>query len=459
MTGEREGQRVRFRTPRDSLGSPSGKLGAGLLLFVFALVAYGATLDPWGPRSFPCYAACSSLPPFTNLFHPFGTGPTGEDVFSEIAHGAGSDLLVGFLATGIALLVGALVGALAGYRRGALHDLLLSFTQIVLLVPSFVIVVWFYGINGDTNLFTSVSSTASLAVILGAFSWPPIALAVRNAVMTLREEEFVLASRALGAGGRRVVFRHVIPNVVAPMLSVTGIVFGVNITLEALMVFVGAVPSLEHQMLVTTWGLLLQQGLNLLPGYWWVTFFPGLMIVITVLGFNLLVDSVSEAFSPNLRPGRRRAVVRPEARGAEPVKGRFGRAMAVTVIAVVLVAGLGGAYFLGAFSPKKAADVASTGAVCSISGVDCTITLSNSGNANGSLGYAGGVTYMGGAVESECQPGLTLAPGSVVSDSCTAAVSTWTLSPTQSPTPGTPFKGNLTLADGTPVPFSGQFQA
>lgn len=305
MTEKRKYRREKFRLLKETLRTSSGKAGAGLLLFVVGVAVYGATLDPWGPGALPCYSACSSLPPLVNLSHPFGTGPTGADVFSEIAHGATSDLLVAFLATGVALLVGALVGTLAGYRRGALHDLLLSFTQIVLLLPSFVVVVWFYGINGDTNLFTSVSSTAFLGIILGAFSWPPIALAVRNAVMTLREEDFVLASRALGAGGRRVLFRHVVPNVVAPMLSVTGIVFGLNITVEALMVFVGAVPALEYQRLVTTWGFLLQEGLNLLPGYWWVSFFPGLMIVLSVLGFNLLADSVSEAFAPKMRLERR----------------------------------------------------------------------------------------------------------------------------------------------------------
>jgi len=302
-----EYKREMFGILKEALRSHSGKVGAGLLLFVVGLAVYGATLDPWGARSFPCAAACSSLPPFVSLYHPLGTSPVGEDVFSEIAHGASSDLLVGFLATGIALLVGALVGALAGYRRGVVHDLLLSFTQIILLVPAFVIVVWYYGINGDTNLFTSISSTAFLAVILGAFSWPPIALAVRNAVITLREEEFISASRVLGADGKQILFRHVIPNVVAPMLSVTGIVFGVNITVEALMVFIGAVPSLEYQQLVTTWGFQLQQGLNLLPGYWWVSFFPGLMIVISVLGVNLLIDSVSEAFTPKMRPDRRQA--------------------------------------------------------------------------------------------------------------------------------------------------------
>lgn len=292
--------RRRFRVARLVLRKRSAKLGLGLVIFVFAVGLYGATLDPWPPRTFPCAGICDTLPPFVSLAHPFGTFPPGSDVFSEVAHGAPADLLLGFGATAVAILLGGLIGTLAGYLRGFLHNLMLSVTQVVLLLPAFVIVVWFYGANGDTNLFLDAQATATLMLVLGAFSWPPIALVVRNAVMTVREEEFVTSARALGAGGRRVLYRHVLPNVVAPMLSVVGIVFAVNITAEALFVFVGLVPSMEHQLLVTTWGFLLFQGADLLPSYWWVSFFPGLMIVMTVVGFSLVSDAVSEAFNPQL---------------------------------------------------------------------------------------------------------------------------------------------------------------
>lgn len=293
-------RRKRLRTARLTMRKRSAKVGLALVVFVLAVAIYGATLDPWPPRTFPCAGICDTLPPFASLAHPFGTFPPGSDVFSEIAHGAPVDLLLGFGATGIALVVGMLVGVLAGYRRGIVHDLLLSFIQIVLLLPSFVIVVWYYGANGDTNLFLDAQATTTLMLILGAFSWPPVALVVRNAVMTLREEEFIESARALGSRGWRTLYRHVMPNVVAPMLSVVGIVFAVNITAEALFVFLGLVPSLEHQLLVTSWGFLLWQGANLLPGYWWVSFFPGLMLVATILGFSLVADAVSDAFNPQL---------------------------------------------------------------------------------------------------------------------------------------------------------------
>ena len=276
------------------------RIGLVLMVFVLAVALYGVTVDPWPPRTFPCTGVCGALPPFVSLAHPFGTFPPGSDVFSEVAHGAPADLLLGFGATGVALLLGTFIGVLAGYRRGVVHDLLLSVIQIVLLLPSFVIVVWYYGASGDTNLFLDAQATTTLMLILGAFSWPPIALVVRNAVMTLREEDFVASARALGARGRRVLYRHVLPNIVAPTLSVVGIVFAVNITAEALFVFLGLVPSMEHQLQVTTWGFLLSQGAGLLPNYWWVSFFPGLMIVITVVGFSLVADAVSDVYNPQL---------------------------------------------------------------------------------------------------------------------------------------------------------------
>jgi peptide/nickel transport system permease protein len=297
---ERRPQRRRFRAVRTMLRRRSARLGLALVVFVLAVAVYGATLDPWPPRTFPCVGSCTSLPPFVNLAHPFGTFPPGADVFSEVAHGAPIDLLLGFGSTAIALLLGILIGALAGYGRGLLHDLLLSVIQVVLLIPSFVIVVWYFGANGNTNLFLDPRATATLMMILGAFSWPPIALVVRNAVMTLREEEFVTGARVLGARGWRIFYRHVMPNVIAPTLTVAGIVLAVNITAESLLVYLGLVPTLERQLSVTSWGFLLWQGTSLLPSHWWVSFFPGMMMAVTVLGFSLMADAASDALNPQL---------------------------------------------------------------------------------------------------------------------------------------------------------------
>jgi peptide/nickel transport system permease protein len=293
-------KKARWRRTRFVLRKRSGRVGLALILFVLVLAVYGLTFDPYGPRAEPCFATCAGLPPLASLGHPFGTFPTGEDVFSEVAHGAPIDLLVGFGATAVAVIIGTVVGVLAGYLRGLMRDLLLSFIQVVLLLPSFLLVVFFFTTHGDTNLFLDPLQTAYLALLLGAFSWPPIALVVRNAVMTLKEEDFITGVKALGAGNRHILFKHILPNLGAAIPSVAGIVLAVNITLESLLVYLGLIPTLEHQALVVSWGFLLWEGTNLLLGYWWVSFFPGLMIVITVLGFNLIGDAIQEALSPRV---------------------------------------------------------------------------------------------------------------------------------------------------------------
>ncbi len=275
----------------------TARVGLALLAFILTLTLYGLFLDPYAPRAFPCYATCSSLPPFVNLAHVFGTYPTGQDVFSEVAHGALVDLTIGFEATAVAVLIGTLAGLLAGSGRWIVRDILLAFIQIVLLLPSFAVVVWIYRTYDNTNLFLSPLLTNYLALLLGLFAWPPIAIVVSNSVKTLQQEEFVTAARALGAGKTRVVFRHIFPNVISSILSIAGVVFAANITAESLFAFLGLV---NHQSDVVTWGFLLWEGDKHLFGSWWIAFFPGLMIFITVLGFSLIGDAIAETLNPKV---------------------------------------------------------------------------------------------------------------------------------------------------------------
>lgn len=293
------GGKARFVTLRRVLASTSGKAGLAIFVFFLVLTIYGGTIDPYGPRAMPCYAACAGLPPFANMAHPFGTLPTGADVFSEVAHGTPIDLGVSFGATAVAVLIGVAIGVAAGYFGRIVNDILLSFTQVVLLLPSFLIIVFYFTTHGDTNLFVSPLDIGYFALLLGLFSWPPIALVVRNAVMTLTGEDFVESAKALGVGRTQMIRKHILPNVVASVTSVAGIVFAVNILAEALLVYLGLVPILEYQRLVTTWGFLLSEGINYIFGYWWISFFAGFMIALAVLGFALLGDAVAEALSPN----------------------------------------------------------------------------------------------------------------------------------------------------------------
>jgi ABC-type dipeptide/oligopeptide/nickel transport system permease subunit len=175
------------------------------------------------------------------------------------------------------------------------QDISLAFIQIVLLLPSFAIVVWVYRTYGNTELFTSPLLTNYLALLLGLFAWPPIALVVRNSAKTLQQAEFVVAARGLGASTRGIVVKHILPNITTSILSITSIVFAACITAEALFTYLGLV---DYTSDVVTWGFLFGEGDRLLFGQWWVSFFPGVMIVVTVLGFSLLGDAISETLNP-----------------------------------------------------------------------------------------------------------------------------------------------------------------
>jgi ABC-type dipeptide/oligopeptide/nickel transport system permease subunit len=278
----------------------TARVGLALIAFVLLLMIYGLFLDPYPVRAFPCLGTCSGLPPFVDLAHPFGTYPTGQDVFSEIAHGAPIDLGIALVATAVAVAIGTTVGLLAGYGRWFVRDTFLMLIQVVLLLPSFAIVVWVYRTYGNTDLFLSPLLTNYLAILLGLFAWPPIALVVRDAAKTLQQSEFVTAARGLGAGTRRVIVKHMLPNITTSILSIASIVFAANITAEALFTYLGLV---DYTSDTVTWGFLLGEGNRYLFGAWWIAFFPGVMIIITVLGFSLLGDAISEALNPKVGIG------------------------------------------------------------------------------------------------------------------------------------------------------------
>ncbi len=286
------------RHVRHVISSRLAQAGFVLLGFVLFMAVYGSFFDPYPPRAFPCLGSCSSLPPFVDVAHIFGTNSYGQDIFSEVAHGAAADLYIGFGATIIAVVIGIAVGSSAGYWGGVRGILGLGLTQLFFLMPTFAILVWFYRSFGSTSLGAVPFQTTFLMLLLGAFAWPPIAMVARNEVIRAREEEYVLGARALGAGGRRILLRHILPNILTPLIGVAGVLFAANITAEALFAYLGLVdPSTS----VVTWGFLLWEGQRFLASEWWSSFFPGLMLVCTTVGVVLLGEAVSNEVNPKLR--------------------------------------------------------------------------------------------------------------------------------------------------------------
>lgn len=268
----------------------------GVIVGFFVLVSvYGIFFAPLPSRSFYClYNGCANLPPFQNWAHPLGTEPSGIDVYSEILHGALGDLYVGVVATAISVAIGLLVGALAGYRSGASGALLLGVTQIFFVLPVLILILLFARI-GQLLVAHGLGLTL-IVVILGIFGWPTIAFVTRGEILRIKELEFVQAARSLGASNSRILFRHILLNVLSPLIVLSSLLVAGNILTEVVISFLGfGDPS------TSTWGLLLQEGFSYVRTSWWVSLFPGIAVVIAVLGFNLLGDGLSDALNPRIR--------------------------------------------------------------------------------------------------------------------------------------------------------------
>jgi peptide/nickel transport system permease protein len=282
---------VAWRRFRRNKAALSGFVIVG---FFVVLALAGPSLAPFPRRSFPClYAGCTSLPPFVNWAHPLGTEPAGIDIYSEILQSIGNDLYVGLAATLISVVIGLAVGALAGYRGGTSSALLLGITQIFFVLPALVIILLFARIF--VTLVAVGLGLTLIMLILGVFGWPGIAFVVRGEILRIRELEFVQAERALGAGNQRILFRHIVPNILSPVIVYGTLTIAANILTEVVISFLGfGDPN------TSTLGLLLEEALQW-PVDWWIAVFPGLAVVAIVLGFNLLGDGLSDALNPRLR--------------------------------------------------------------------------------------------------------------------------------------------------------------
>ncbi len=273
----------------------SGLAGIVIVGGVVALALYGIFDAPYPARSFVClYQGCTNLPPFQSWAHPLGTELSGIDVWSEIAHGASGDLYVGVAATLISVIIGIAVGAVAGYRGGIAGALLLGLTQVFFVIPILVIILLFAKIF--LFLVAAGLGLNLIVIALGIFGWPTIAFIARGEILRIRELEFVQASKALGASNSRILFRHIVPNMLSPIIVIASLAIAGNILTEVVISFLGfGDPS------TSTWGLLLEDGFQNISHSWWVSFFPGIAVVLCVLGFNLLGDGLSDALNPRLR--------------------------------------------------------------------------------------------------------------------------------------------------------------
>lgn len=224
--------------------------------------------------------------------HYLGTDQLGRDVFSRMLYGSQISLSVGFVAVGISILIGILVGAMAGYKGGWVDSLLMRFVDIMLSFPSFFLILTVVAILRP-NIY-------NVMIVIGITSWEGTARFVRAEFLSLRERDYVQAARALGVKDRRIIFRHILPNALAPVFVTASLGVASAILIEAGLSFLG----FGVQPPAPSWGNILTEGRTYIFDAWWLTVFPGLAILITVLSFNLFGEGLRDALDPRLR-GRR----------------------------------------------------------------------------------------------------------------------------------------------------------
>ena len=221
--------------------------------------------------------------------HVLGTDHLGRDLFARVIHGAQPALLVGVAAVTISGFLGMAIGLVAGYFGGRLDDVLMRLADIQLAFPFILLAIAVIGIVGP--------SLATIIVVIGVSSWVIYARIVRGAVLSLREREFVQAALALGSGDGRVVLRHILPNVLTPWLVVATLDMARVIVIESALSFLG----LGVQPPTPTWGGMLADGRVYISTAWWLATFPGLAILVTVLGINLFGDGLRDTLDPRLK--------------------------------------------------------------------------------------------------------------------------------------------------------------
>lgn len=229
--------------------------------------------------------------------HLFGVDPLGRDVFARTVHGARVSLLVGLVGTGVAVLVGVTVGLLAGYYRGWVDTLLSRTIDVVLSFPVLLLGI---GIASACSLGNGCFAGAvtpglrTVILVIALVSWTSIARVVRGQVLSLREREFVLAARSLGASNRRIVFREILPNLAAPVVVYSSLLLPQTILFEAALSFLGVGVSPP----TASWGAMVADAAQNFDTQWWYMVFPGAALLTTVLAFNLLGDGVRDALDP-----------------------------------------------------------------------------------------------------------------------------------------------------------------
>jgi peptide/nickel transport system permease protein len=261
--------------------NPSNTFGMILIVTALSCALFAPMLAPYDPI-FGDLANKYVTPP--SVEHLFGTDAIGRDILSRVIYGAQISLKIALIAQAVGLTIGITVGTITGYFGGWFDTIFMRFVDIVMSFPLLIIAIALTGVLG--------SSENNIIFALGLVAWPVTARIVRSQVLSVKEREYVTAARSLGAGDAAIMFRHILPNIIAPVIVYATLGLGGIILAEASLSFLGLGSA---QQATPSWGKMLTESRAFIRSAWWMPFYPGLAILLTVLGFNLLGDGLRDA--------------------------------------------------------------------------------------------------------------------------------------------------------------------
>jgi len=259
--------------------------GCGIVVLLFAVSLLAPVIAPYDPGAIDLKNVLAS----PSAEHWFGTDQLGRDVLSRMIWGARISLKVGFVATGLAILIGMILGAVAGYYGGWIDAVIMRFVDIMLCFPTFFLIL--------AVIAFLEPSIWNIMIVIGLTSWMGVTRLVRADFISLRERDFVRAARSIGANDARIIFVHILPNALASILVAATLGIAGAILTESALSFLG----IGVQPPTPSWGNILTAGKDNIDIAWWLSLYPGLAILITVVGYNLLGEGIRDASDPRLK--------------------------------------------------------------------------------------------------------------------------------------------------------------
>ncbi|MBR4632672.1 MAG: ABC transporter permease [Elusimicrobia bacterium] len=257
-------------------------IGLTVILLLIIVALFAPVISPYTPSEQNVFERLQS----PSINHIFGTDDLGRDVFTRMIFGARISLAVGFISVFIILVIGTFLGIISGYYGGKIDYIIMRFTDIVLCFPTFFLIILVIAFI-EPNIY-------NVMIVIGVTSWPGLARLVRAEVLSLKEREFILVSKMMAISNIKIFFVHILPNIISPLMVYSSLAIGGAILTESALSFLG----LGVQPPMPSWGQILTSGKDYIYMAWWLSLFPGIAILITVLAFNLVGEAIRDIFDP-----------------------------------------------------------------------------------------------------------------------------------------------------------------